>query len=756
MRRNKFLLTLLALLVALAMMPYAAFAADDAVIQISVDQELASHFTNAAGNETKVFEFTVPETGSYNFESTFVAAVFDKLMKDDAVLFEISNVEKKIGDTYVQAKGVFINYGCREEGETTISTDGLHIEGSYILPQGVTYRFTIKTRAGFKPDNYMLKKHPYAKGTIRTDGNGKISAPDVFVNGSDMGEIQFELGDMATESFYVFPNAGYVFDGIYCDGKKLELADVTPPTTMSCYLFKDAAGNVKRFSDYWSQGSDIYFADDFYFSQEDGEDLNREDEGKKIARFTKEAFEKLHLSSSISNDDREGESWITLDEVKTQLGASVAEVKTKLTAYHIALFSNEDLGLQGENKQLTVRFKSQNSGSSGGSGGSYSPSPTVPTTPSAGTTVDKVTNSDGSVTTTTTETNPAAGTETKTEVTEGRDGLVSHTEITTETKVAQNGNDTAAEVSKESAANALEEAKKSEEKAALAGAAQSTTVITFTMQDTSGSTGKLELSLPTEFVKRVVEETSSEVKISTPLGEIRFDQKSLEEASKIGTESASVKISIESVPAEKLSAKVLEAIGSEAKVLDFTLTAGGTTLHNFGNGKAYIVLDIPEAMNPDNTETVYIKDNGFVEKVKSQLLRIDGKIKCQITAEHFSYYALVDKAKAQQAVKKTNDLITKGVKQTKILNLKAKASSGKIKLTWKKSNSGYKVDGYQIAKSTKKNTGYKILKTKTQKTFRSSSGLKKGQTYWYKVRAYRIVDDQKVYTNWAKVRVKAK
>lgn len=97
-----------------------------------------------------------------------------------------------------------------------------------------------------------------------------------------------------------------------------------------------------------------------------------------------------------------------------------------------------------------------------------------------------------------------------------------------------------------------------------------------------------------------------------------------------------------------------------------------------------------------------------------------------------------------------------GVKATKITSIKAKASKGKISLTWKKS-AGYKVDGYQIWKSAKKTGTYKKIASVKSKSFIDGKGLKKGSRYYYKVRGYRAVDGKAVYTQWsAKVNGKAK
>ena len=92
-----------------------------------------------------------------------------------------------------------------------------------------------------------------------------------------------------------------------------------------------------------------------------------------------------------------------------------------------------------------------------------------------------------------------------------------------------------------------------------------------------------------------------------------------------------------------------------------------------------------------------------------------------------------------------------------VSSLQAKAVRGKgIKLAWKSLKT---VDGYVIYRKTGKNGSYKKIKTAADK---KSSGYtdktaKKGKTYYYRIRAYRLLDGKKVYGSYARNRkVKAK
>ena len=107
-----------------------------------------------------------------------------------------------------------------------------------------------------------------------------------------------------------------------------------------------------------------------------------------------------------------------------------------------------------------------------------------------------------------------------------------------------------------------------------------------------------------------------------------------------------------------------------------------------------------------------------------------------------------------------NARIKAGVENTKVVMLKTpEVSRKRVKLTWKKSNSGYRVDSYQIWRSTKKSSGYTKIFTSTSashKYYVNTKGLEPGKTYWYKVRGVRRVDGRLVYTPFAKISVTTK
>lgn len=73
-----------------------------------------------------------------------------------------------------------------------------------------------------------------------------------------------------------------------------------------------------------------------------------------------------------------------------------------------------------------------------------------------------------------------------------------------------------------------------------------------------------------------------------------------------------------------------------------------------------------------------------------------------------------------------------------------------VKVTWKKSK-GYKVDAYEVWRSTKKSSGFKKAFTTTSgsKTSYTNTKTTKGKTYYYRVRGVRTVEGEKIYTKWS-------
>ena len=76
-----------------------------------------------------------------------------------------------------------------------------------------------------------------------------------------------------------------------------------------------------------------------------------------------------------------------------------------------------------------------------------------------------------------------------------------------------------------------------------------------------------------------------------------------------------------------------------------------------------------------------------------------------------------------------------------------------IKIRWDKVDG---VTGYKIYRSTSKNGAYKCVATVSSKNNSyTNTGLISGTTYYYKIRAYKNLNNEKLYGDYSKV-LKAK
>lgn len=71
-----------------------------------------------------------------------------------------------------------------------------------------------------------------------------------------------------------------------------------------------------------------------------------------------------------------------------------------------------------------------------------------------------------------------------------------------------------------------------------------------------------------------------------------------------------------------------------------------------------------------------------------------------------------------------------------------------IKLTWE-TPEGLEFEGFEVYRSTERFSGFKKVFTTTNKKYINSKGVKAGVKYFYKVRAYKTVNGEKVYTEWS-------
>ena len=107
-------------------------------------------------------------------------------------------------------------------------------------------------------------------------------------------------------------------------------------------------------------------------------------------------------------------------------------------------------------------------------------------------------------------------------------------------------------------------------------------------------------------------------------------------------------------------------------------------------------------------------------------------------------------AQFSDTVEKENAAKIKAVESLKIqVWTKLYTKTNKIRVNWKVKGDASAADGYYVYKSTKAHSNYKYM-GKTKKAYMDNKkNLKKGKRYFYKVRAYVVVDGQKYFSDYS-------
>lgn len=143
----------------------------------------------------------------------------------------------------------------------------------------------------------------------------------------------------------------------------------------------------------------------------------------------------------------------------------------------------------------------------------------------------------------------------------------------------------------------------------------------------------------------------------------------------------------------------------------------------------------------DNTKLTWTSSNKSVATVSS---------KGVVTTKKAGKVTITAKAKDGSGKKATVKIKVTAPSKTKITSVKnSKAKTAVIK--WNKVSNA---KGYEVSMSTSKSKGYKVIKTINNKNTvtLTKTGLKKGKTYYFKVRSFVKVGSKKVYSSYSAVK----
>lgn len=338
-------------------------------------------------------------------------------------------------------------------------------------------------------------------------------------------------------------------------------------------------------------------------------------------------------------------------------------------------------------------------------------------------------------------------------------GTAGSATTTTPTEVKVSGDTAKATIKTENASEAIKQAK--EKKSAEI-------VIEVASADIK-TAEKVQVELPTATAKEILNTTTADLTIKTPAGTVTVPQDALKEAV---AEAKGTTITVEVAAVSKPTDIQKKAAGTNGQIISVTIKSGSTVISTFGGKSLKIKSEVPTKLKGKKIAAIHIAEDGTAEKLSGRLITEGNKEFYEFTTTHLSTFALVDadeigleKEDPAEAEKAKLEKIKAGVKATTVTarSKKIKTSSGKtaIKVTWTKSK-GYKVDYYEVFRSTKKSSFSKkpFYTTKNAKNpaaktyYVNTKSLKKGTTYYYKVRGVRIINGEKVYTKWSKMAIR--
>ncbi len=285
---------------------------------------------------------------------------------------------------------------------------------------------------------------------------------------------------------------------------------------------------------------------------------------------------------------------------------------------------------------------------------------------------------------------------------------------------------------------------------------------------------KVDISVTT--AKDVLDKTEADLTVNTPAGSVTLTQDALKEAvAEAKGKTISVEVALVSKPTEIQQ----NAAGINGHIIAVTITSDDKAITTFGGKTLTIKSEIPAKLNGKTVIAIYIADDGKIEKMTGKLVTENGKDFYEFETPHLSTFALADadevkidepeqdkpsqdeadKAAEQKAkikkVKTTLTLSTKGIKKGIKVTVKVPESKKADKtgiIIYRSTSKNAKPYAVYKKVSTKGST-YIIRNTKNVK----GKNLTKGKTYYYKARAYKVINGKTYYGPMSAIKsIKAK
>ena len=203
------------------------------------------------------------------------------------------------------------------------------------------------------------------------------------------------------------------------------------------------------------------------------------------------------------------------------------------------------------------------------------------------------------------------------------------------------------------------------------------------------------------------------------------------------------------------------------KTQDFIADANYNAHYNIENGKLIIVQNhvnnLKSKLKKYNSANIYwskienvdgynlyYKEDGKAYSKPIRLVKNNYTKSNLLKGKKYYFkivpYIMINNKIVESSFPKTTRIDTLKKMNTPILT---KYNRHTVKVKWSKMNGA---SGYQIAKSTSKTKGYSISKTISSAYSNAKIKVLRNKTYYYKIRAYKIVDGKKIYAPWSNMK----
>ena len=259
--------------------------------------------------------------------------------------------------------------------------------------------------------------------------------------------------------------------------------------------------------------------------------------------------------------------------------------------------------------------------------------------------------------------------------------------------------------------------------------------------ETKGSKASaISVTLPGDALQKIVNKVEAGLTIQTSVAKVGLDAKAL------------------GAVAESAAGKTIELVAEKKQeqadsiYLDLQILSDGKNIASFQDGTASVTMKLNDTLAKEAAENlvgIYIDENGLFSKIGGTK-NADQTFTFKTT--HFSSYAIMNTTKANNTITKQQEEVRKMKLNLKSKIVPTKSKKKAVKLSWK-NNNRIAFDGVEVYRSTKKNSAYaKKLVLSSQKNEGNTyinTAIKKGKRYYYKVRGYVTIDEEKVYTAYS-------